>query len=124
ARKDRADKAAAAPCLGIAATAEYARAMGSRGVETVGSARDIGAGTEGAAGAGNDHCAHGVVLIGAIERVLELAAHRAGLGGELVRPIEGQDHERSVDLARDIFIHVVSLPCWTRLGSCSLNETG
>ena len=65
----------------------------ARRIETLRAARNIRAGAEGATGAGDDHGAHIVVGVGATEGVLDLRAHRACIGVELVRPVERQHHE-------------------------------
>ena len=58
------------------------------GIEGVGAARQIGAGAEAAARAGEHHGAHVVVAVGAVHRVEQLRQHLAGEGVELVRPVE------------------------------------
>ena len=63
------------------------------GIEGVGAARQVGAGAEAAARAGEDHGAHVVVAVGAVHRVEQLRQHLAGEGVELVRPVQrdGED---------------------------------
>ena len=80
-------------------------------IETVGAARDIRTRAERPARARDDHRAHRVVGIRTAERILELGAHGAGVGIQLVGTIERDDHDRSVDLARDLLIgHWAPLP--------------
>ena len=73
-------------------------------------ARHVGAGAEGAAGAGDDDGADIVVAVGAFKGIGDLGAHLAGIGIELVGPVERDDHEGAVELAADVFVVQASPP--------------
>jgi hypothetical protein len=74
-------------------------------------ARYFGPGTEFAAGAGNDDGADIVVAIGAFERMRDLGAHLAGIGIQLVGPVERDGHDRTVEIAVDMLVaHRIALP--------------
>src|SRR5262249_35170226 len=83
---------------------EHARTMAARGVETLGAAGNISARAEGAAGAGNDHGAYRIVAVRAPERVGDLCPHLAGISLELLRPVQRDDHEGTVELAAYMFV--------------------
>jgi hypothetical protein len=54
--------------------------------------------------AGHDNRADIVVDIGARERIGDLRPHQAGIGIELFGAVERDDHERAVEIARDVFV--------------------
>ena len=73
-----------------AAVVVVLRALGAAQAagERLAPAAKVGAGAEGAAGAGDDHRPHAVVAVGPIESLDQLADHRGVDGVEAVRPVE------------------------------------
>ena len=76
-------------------SADVSKARGAGG--------DVRAAQNRAARAGHDDGANVVVGVGA-KRVLELRAHGAGIGVQLVGPVERDRHDRIVDLAGDLAV--------------------
>src|SRR5262249_41426001 len=72
---------------------------GSEGLAAPG---QVGPGAEAASGTGDDHYAHAVVGVGAVEGVDDLAPHRSGEGVEPVGPIEGQSGDAILDVVADL----------------------
>src|SRR5262249_31174638 len=57
------------------------------------------------AGAGQDHGAHGLVLVGLHQRLGELAEHRAGDGVHALRGIERHGRDGAVDAIEQLLWH-------------------
>ena len=76
----------------------------ARGIEARRTAGDVGAGAEGAAGAGDDDGADIVVGVGALKGVGDFGAHLAGIGVELFRAVEGDDQAGTVEVAGDVLV--------------------
>ena len=66
--------------------------------------RQIGAGAEGAAGAGHDDDAHVVIGVGLVEGGDHLVHHLACEGVELFRPVEGDGLDMVCDLDANLFV--------------------
>src|SRR6185369_8515705 len=63
---------------------------------------EIEPGTEGSAGAGQDHHPHRVVLVGPHQRLGELAQHRPGDGVHALRSVQRHGRDRPVDTVQQL----------------------
>jgi hypothetical protein len=81
--------------IGAAGFAQLLAPLGV--VEGVARGREVGPGAEGAARAGDDHRAHGVIGVGEVEGGDELVAHARGEGVELLGPVQRHGGDAVLD---------------------------
>jgi hypothetical protein len=80
-------------------------------VEGAAAGGEVGAGTEAAAGAGDDDDADLIVGIGALQGVDQFALHDGGVGVEFFRAIERERQDPVLDIVEDLGIGGIHGEC-------------